>query len=195
LYKTSNVPINSTEQQTNSPVLSSKALSPSIASPQNSLQSTPPEQVSQTFNIKPQISLSPQASDLEFSLNKSTAVNSVGDFNSENILDFSKPPLYGRVNINTAGQNQEDQQEQKKEPNVFSISTIQSKGIKTLPFDIKPEPEPKPTIIYQKSITKQSGSNSVPLKTGSASNVPIIASSNSDNMYTLYSQASYNVIV
>lgn len=147
------------------------------------------QQISQSFNIKPQISLSPQISDITFSPDSMFAANSVANYKSENMIDFSKAPLYGRVKINVENGENINQND------VPNLASIQSKRISTIPFDIKPEPEPKPTVIYKKSTTKQSGSGSVPLKTGSATNVPIIASSNSDNMYTLYSQSSYNVMV
>ena len=178
LFKSSTTPINSSTQQSSS-----------------SLDTTsPPNQISQSFNIKPQISLSPEMANVAFSPDNIFSSNSSANYNynSESLIDFSKSPLYGRVKINIEGQ---DQQEQINDINKPTLSSIPSKGMQTLPFDIKPEPEPKPTIVYQKSSTKQSGGNTMPLKTGTATNVPIIASSNSDNIYTLYSQTNYNVIV
>jgi hypothetical protein len=66
--------------------------------------------------------------------------------------------------------------------------------MQTVPFNIGPEPEPKPNIIYTPS-----GSSSPPpqqpLKSGPASDVPAIPSSNPDNFYTLYSQINYNVVM
>lgn len=114
---------------------------------------------------------------------------------THSFLDFSKSPLYGRVRINTSEQNQEIQNPQRERNNFSDLIPIQSWNIQTVPFDIRPEPEPKPTIVYQKTSSQQSASGSTPLKTGAATNVPIIASSNLDNMYTLYSQSNYNVII
>ena len=178
LFKSSTTPINSSTQQSSS-----------------SLDTTSQSnQISQSFNIKPQISLSPEMKNVAFSPDNIFSSNSSANYNynSESLIDFSKSPLYGRVKINIEGQDQQDQINDINKP---TLSSIPSKGVQTLPFDIKPEPEPKPTIVYQKSSTKQTGGNNMPLKTGTATNVPIIASSNSDNIYTLYSQTNYNVIV
>jgi len=167
--------------------------------PQEKIVSAPPPSPqlagSQTLEIKPQMSLSPSASEFGFSSDKISAFDTFGGSNPENLLDFSKAPLYGRVKINTDGQDQEIENPQQSQSDFSNLAPIQSQRVPTIPFDIKPEPEPKPTIIYQKTSSQQSASGSAPLKTGSATNVPIIASSNSDNMYTLYSQASYNVII
>jgi hypothetical protein len=167
--------------------------------PQEKIVSAPPPSPqldgSQTLEIKPQMSLSPSASEFGFSSDKISAFDTFGGSNPENLLDFSKAPLYGRVKINTDGQDQEIENPQQSQSDFSNLAPIQSQRVQTIPFDIKPEPEPKPTIIYQKTSSQQSASGSAPLKTGSATNVPIIASSNSDNMYTLYSQASYNAII
>lgn len=53
-------------------------------------------------------------------------------------------------------------------------------------------PEPAPNIIYRRAGGQQN--QSTPLKTGSATNVPSIPSSNPDNFYTMYSQMNYNVV-
>jgi hypothetical protein len=191
LFKSPNTTMDFFGQQVNSSADKSLPSMP-IESSQGSPQAPSPGQVSQTINIKPQVSLSPQASDFGFSLDKMASINPSININSENSIDFNKSPLYGRVSINVNNQNEKEQENQSSGSNLVPI---QSKGIKAIPFDITPSPEPKPTIIYRKSSTQQSKTNGVPLKSGSATNVPIIASSNSDNMYTLYSQSNYNVMV
>ena len=50
----------------------------------------------------------------------------------------------------------------------------------------------KPTIIYKK--VSGAGMQGQPLKTGSATDVPLIASANPSNFYTAYSQLIYNVV-
>jgi len=52
--------------------------------------------------------------------------------------------------------------------------------------------EPAPNIIYRRAGGQKN--QSTPLKTGSATNVPSIPSSNPDNFYTMYSQMNYNVV-
>ena len=217
LFKSSdNTPINSTNPQTTSSTSGFKPLSPIVetpkisspptlfasntseaSKPQDKMVSSPTPQSmnSQTLEIKPQVTLSPQPSEFQFSSDKINAFDTFGPSNQENLLDFSKAPLYGRVKINTSEQNQEIEKPQQNQSDFSNLIPIQSQRMQTSSFDIKPEPEPKPTIIYQKTSSQQSAPGSAPLKTGSATNVPSIASSNFDNMYTLYSQASYNVIV
>jgi hypothetical protein len=53
-------------------------------------------------------------------------------------------------------------------------------------------PEPAPNVIYKRVGGQQNQSAS--LKTGSATDVPSIPSSNPDNFYTMYSQMNYNVV-
>ena len=53
-------------------------------------------------------------------------------------------------------------------------------------------PEPAPNVIYRRVGGNQNQSAS--LKTGSATDVPLIPSSNPDNFYTMYSQMNYNVV-
>jgi hypothetical protein len=74
------------------------------------------------------------------------------------------------------------------------ITPAETTSMQTMPFNIGPEPEPKPNIVYapsepSASPQQQSFSN------GPASDVPFIPSSNMDNFYTLYSQINYNVVM
>lgn len=55
-------------------------------------------------------------------------------------------------------------------------------------------PDAPPNIVYKKVGAQGGGMGKQPLKTGSATDVPRIASSNPDNFYTLYSHVSYNVV-
>lgn len=216
LFKSSdNTPINSTNPQTTSSTVAPKPLTPIAETPTISLPQTlssntseaykPQEKMvsssepqttdPQTLEIKPQLTLSPKPSELQFSSERINAFDTFSASNPESLLDFSKAPLYGRININTNEQNQEIEKPQQEQSNFTKLAPIQSQRVQTVPFDIRPEPEPKPTIIYQKTSSQQTSSGSASLKTGSATNVPSIPSSNSDNRYTLYTQANYNVIV
>jgi len=55
--------------------------------------------------------------------------------------------------------------------------------------------EPSPNIVYKKVAAQGGGGQKQPLKSGSATDVPRISSSNPDNFYTLYSQIAYNVVM
>lgn len=74
------------------------------------------------------------------------------------------------------------------------ITPAQTTKMQTVPFNIGPEPEPKPNIVYAPS-SSSSPPSQQPLKSGPASDVPAIPSSNPDNFYTLYSQINYNVVM
>jgi regulator of replication initiation timing len=76
------------------------------------------------------------------------------------------------------------------------ITPAQTSRVQTVPFNLGPEPEPRPNIVYASSgnnQTQQSPQSS--LDSGSATDVPLISSSDPDNFYTLYSQVHYNVIM
>jgi len=79
-------------------------------------------------------------------------------------------------------------------PSTSQITPAETSKVATAPVNVGPEPEPKPNIVYTSS-----GSSSPPpqqpLKSGTASDVPAIPSSNPDNFYTLYSQINYNVVM
>lgn len=84
--------------------------------------------------------------------------------------------------------------ETSSKPSTAQITPAETSKIPTAPLNVGPEPEPKPNIVYTSS-----GSSSPPpqqsLKSGPASDVPAIPSSNPDNFYTLYSQINYNVVM
>lgn len=76
------------------------------------------------------------------------------------------------------------------------ITPAQTTKVQTVPFNVGPEPEPKPNIVYASSGNKQQQqSPQSSLDSGSATDVPLISSSDPDNFYTLYSQVHYNVIM
>ena len=50
-------------------------------------------------------------------------------------------------------------------------------------------------VVYKKIGSSGGSQSQQPLKTGSASDVPLIASSNPNNFYTMYSQMVYNVVI
>jgi hypothetical protein len=72
------------------------------------------------------------------------------------------------------------------------ITPAEVSKVPTVPFNIGPEPELKPNIVYASS--GSSAPQQQPLKSGPASDVPFISSSNPDNFYALYSQINYNII-
>ena len=74
------------------------------------------------------------------------------------------------------------------------ITPAETSKISTLPINIGPEPEVKPNIVYASS-GSSSPAPQQSLKSGPASDVPAISSSNPDNFYALYSQINYNVIM
>jgi hypothetical protein len=74
------------------------------------------------------------------------------------------------------------------------ITPAETSKVPTAPVNVGPEPEPKPNIVYTSSGSSSPPSQQ-PLKSGPASDVPAIPSSNPDNFYTLYSQINYNVVM
>ena len=84
--------------------------------------------------------------------------------------------------------------ETSSKPSTPEITTAQTTKMQTVPFNIGPEPEPKPNIVYAPSGPSASPQQQ-PLSTGPASDVPFIPSSNVDNFYVLYSQVNYNVVM
>ena len=72
------------------------------------------------------------------------------------------------------------------------ITPAEISKVQTVPFNIGPEPELKPNVVYTSS--GSSAPQQQPLKSGPASDVPFISSSNPDNFYALYSQINYNII-
>lgn len=84
--------------------------------------------------------------------------------------------------------------EMSSKPSTPEITPAQTTKMQTVPFNIGPEPEPKPNIVYAPS-APSAPQQQQPLSTGAASDVPFIPSSNPDNFYTLYSQINYNVVL
>ena len=84
--------------------------------------------------------------------------------------------------------------ETSSKPSTPEITPAQTTKMQTVPFNIGPEPEPKPNIVYAPS-SSSAPPQQQPLKSGPASDVPAIPSSNPDNFYTLYSQINYNVVI
>jgi hypothetical protein len=84
--------------------------------------------------------------------------------------------------------------ETSSKPSIPIITPAETSKVPTLPFNVGPEPEPKPNIIYTSSGSPTPPPQQ-PLKSGPASDVPAIPSSNPDNFYTLYSQINYNVVI
>ena len=80
-------------------------------------------------------------------------------------------------------------------PQISPLPT-QVQKVDTVPFNIGPEPEPKPNIVYTRTSSgQQNPVQGQPLKQGEASEVPMISSSNHDNVYILYSHVNYNVVM
>jgi len=84
--------------------------------------------------------------------------------------------------------------ETSSKPSTAEITPAQTTKMQTVPFNIGPEPEPKPNVVYAPS-GPSTPQQQQPMTTGTASDVPFIPSSNSDNFYSLYSQINYNVVL
>ena len=84
--------------------------------------------------------------------------------------------------------------ETSSKPSTAEITPAQTTKMQTVPFNIGPEPEPKPNVVYASS-GSSAPQQQQPMSTGPASDVPFIPSSNPDNFYTLYSQINYNVVL
>jgi len=84
--------------------------------------------------------------------------------------------------------------ETSSKPSTPEITPAETSRVATVPFNVGPEPEPKPNIVYTSS-GSSTPPQQQPLDSGPASDVPAISSSNPDNFYTLYSQINYNVIM
>ena len=84
--------------------------------------------------------------------------------------------------------------ETSSKPSTPEITPAQTTKMQTVPFNIGPEPEPKPNVVYAPS-GSSAPQQQQPMSTGAASDVPAIPSSNPDNFYTLYSQINYNVVL
>jgi hypothetical protein len=102
-------------------------------------------------------------------------------------LDFSKPPSFGDISGNVQPGNQSSAQSLSLQPS--QINAIPS----NMPNLGQPE-EPKPNVVLLSSSQNQNPPTQ-PLTTGSATDVPLISSSNIDNFYSLYAQVNYNVIL
>ena len=78
-------------------------------------------------------------------------------------------------------------------PNKPAAKVSNSTGTVSTP----PAPSPgggNTTVVYKKVRGAGAGMQGQPLKTGSATDVPLIASANPSNFYTMYSQLLYNVV-
>ena len=84
--------------------------------------------------------------------------------------------------------------ETSSKPSIPEITPAQTTKMQTVPFNIGPEPEPKPNVVYAPS-GPSAPQQQQPSSTGPVSDVPPIPSSNTDNFYTLYSQINYNVVL
>jgi hypothetical protein len=167
---------------------------PTVSTPKESFASSPninQDKTSDPVGVNPQQALAPQSQELQFNVDNQNQFNLFGG-SPEKLLDFSKPPLYGRVELPSA-----ETTSPPKESSSSPISSpIKQGGVQTVPFDIGPLPEPKPNIVYRRTGSESpQNAPSAPLKTGPASEVPNISSSNSSNMYILYSQVNYNVVM
>ena len=74
-----------------------------------------------------------------------------------------------------------------------SAEVSQPKVTKQPPGPVKKEG--KTQVIYKKVASGGGAQMQQPLKSGSATDVPLIASSNPNNFYTMYSQMVYNVVI
>lgn len=92
--------------------------------------------------------------------------------------------------------SEQPQAQTSSEPSTPQITPAQMSKPSTVPFNISTTPERKPNIVYLNSGNKnQNPTPQTSLDDGIATDVPLIASSDSDNFYTLYAQVNYNVII
>lgn len=137
--------------------------------------------------------------DIKFGVDTENKIKAFEDNTEQSKPDLSQPAKYGEISI-TPQENQslepsKDQTSPQIKIPVIAANTDIAKS-NLLPMDLGPLQEPKPNVIYRQTSSGNSqASPQVPLKTGNASEVPAISSSNSDNMYLLYSQINYNVVV
>jgi hypothetical protein len=159
----------------------------------NISQSTNKETNIQNTKINPQTSIMPMAVDYTMNMKnipaekeKTTSNYSLDETGEK---DLSK--IYSSEFI-FAGQF--DGVDGSSNESIFPITSAKTNRDPSKRIVVGPAPKSKPNIIYASSRNQQS-SQSVPLKTGNASDVPNIPSSNPDNFYLLYSQVNYNVVI
>lgn len=79
-------------------------------------------------------------------------------------------------------------------PTTYNLTPNGISGV-SQQVSIGPQPDAKPNIIYRRVNNQQNASpGNIPLKTGAATNIPNIPSSNSDNIYIMYSMSTYNIV-
>jgi hypothetical protein len=110
----------------------------------------------------------------------------------ENKIDWKHAVQFGESNMSA---EQETPAQVSSQPAQANIKTpAQTNKITSLPINVGPSPEPKPSVIYKRvGSSSQQQSGAAPTG-GSVNEVPAISASNPDNFYVLYSQVNYNVV-
>lgn len=143
--------------------------------------------------INPQTSIMPMEVDYTMNLGSITGKKekispnyNLGEGDSEGL-----PGIYSSEFI-FAGQPSD---EGESDENISSISPAQTSRMPSKTPSIGPAPKSQPNVIYASSRKQQPNQGGASLKTGAASDVPNIPTSNPDNFYLLYSQVNYNVVI
>lgn len=151
----------------------------------------------QNTKINPQTSIMPMQADYTMNLGSVASVAGKKDNTTNFGLDEDGDSIHGiyTPEFLFAGQIDEDEYnelyaEESSTPSPAEVSKVPSKtGM------VGPAPQSQPNVVYASSRSQQSNQQGAPLKTGNASDVPDIPSSNPSNFYLLYSQVSYNVVI
>lgn len=194
--------MNKTTSNTN---IQSKPIIPTIpltgiSSPKNS-QPTP--NLSESAEIKPKESLMTENANMMFSFDKSNKFGS-----SFQNLESSFSP---KEEVSNLTENKIDnfsqaffdkQKENTKQDtvNIDSTTNIEPSQINNIPKQISnvgalPEPKPNVVIAQSSQPKNQTAMQASSQSSNSATDVPLIESSNPDNFYILYSRLNYNVVV
>jgi len=176
------------------PVSAAPAATPSV-SPNVSVALTPPASMSsstqqmQSPPVVPQTPMAPQSSEMTLNIDTSKAFSS-----DMNLVDFSKKPEYGMVDMSSMISPATSPETGKEPPKIRATpSTAQTQAPPKQQLQVGPLPEPKPDIIMAQTGSAQQQQD-IPVDPGPSTDVPLIKSSNPDNFYVMYSQLQYNVV-
>ncbi len=172
----------------------SSAPSPTV-SPNVSVALTPPASMSSSTQqmqappVVPQTPMAPQSSEMTLNIDTSKAFSS-----DMNLVDFSKKPEYGMVDMSSMISPATSSEAGKEPPKIRATpSTAQTQAPPKQQLQVGPLPEPKPDIIMAQTGSAQQQQD-IPVDTSPSTDVPLIKSSNPDNFYVMYSQLQYNVV-
>ena len=147
----------------------------------------------QNTRINPQTSIMPMEVDYTMNLGSITGKKEkiTPNYNLEEGDSEGLPGIYSSEFIFTGQPSGEGESDE----NISPISPAQTNRIPSKTPSIGPAPKSQPNVIYASSRRQQPNQGGSSLKTGAASDVPNIPTSNPDNFYLLYSQVNYNVVI